>query len=156
MTTRTIFPVAARKIAWMVLVLRSLNVKAFDDVRGCCSCLEETCHRPPREETERLQRRGEKERRQSAVGHSLHIKATFCFLLLESVWEQPERESQMSAWYVSDSCSSRLAGMDYERTHGFCLMCFIHILAYICDVLVKRCTCTSSIHVDGCRTTVWT
>lgn len=75
--------------------------------------------------------------------------------LLWSVSEQPERKSQMSAWYVGDLCSSRLAGMDYERTHDFCLMCLIHILAYVCDVLVKGCTCMS-IHVDGCRATLWT
>lgn len=49
-----------RKIAWMILVLQVLHLKTFDGVRGCCSCLEETCHRPPREETERLQTRGER------------------------------------------------------------------------------------------------
>lgn len=152
-----------------------LHVKTFDDVKGCCSCLEETCHRPPREETERLQRRGEKERRQSAVGHSLHIKATSfffcCFFFFypntthlccnQSQSSQRGREggrarergSQMSAWYVSDLCSSRLAGMDYDRAHDFCLMCRSRVLARMCDQSVKRrCTCTS-IHVEwtwGC------
>lgn len=56
--TRTIFLTARRKIA-RALDLQSLRVKA--GAEDCCPCLEESCHRPPREETERLQRRGEKE-----------------------------------------------------------------------------------------------
>lgn len=69
----------------------SLNAKALHDVKGCCSCLEETCHRPPREETDRLQR--EKERRRSAAGHSSRTQ--------QHIWAvigcraQPERERQM-------------------------------------------------------------
>lgn len=57
--TRTIFLTASRKIAGALLDLQSLRVKA--GAEDCCPCLEESCHRPPREETERLQRRGEKE-----------------------------------------------------------------------------------------------
>lgn len=56
---RTIFLTASRKIARALLDLQSLRVKA--GAEDCCPCLEESCHRPPREETERLQRRGEKE-----------------------------------------------------------------------------------------------
>lgn len=43
----------------------TFSKKTFDDVKGCCSCLEETCHRPPREETERLQKEGERRREDS-------------------------------------------------------------------------------------------
>lgn len=57
--TRTIFLTASRKIARALLDLQSLRVKA--GAEDWCPCLEESCHRPPREETERLQRRGEKD-----------------------------------------------------------------------------------------------
>lgn len=52
--SRTIFQKASRKIGRELLDLRLLRGR--DGARGFCSCLEETCQRPPREETERLQR----------------------------------------------------------------------------------------------------
>lgn len=123
---RTIFLATTRKIACMVLVLCYLNVK-FDDVKGCCSCLEETCHRPPREETERLQRWGEKERRQSTVGHSWQTNTThLCCNQFQS--SQREKARCLPGMWVIYVPSPR-AGMDSDRTHGFCLICLIHILA---------------------------
>lgn len=98
-----------------------LHVKTFDDVKGCCSCLEETCHRPPREETERLQRRGEKERRQSAVGHSLHIKATsFVFLLFFFVFIPTQHISAVISLRAARE-GGREGGRAREREGARCL-----------------------------------
>lgn len=131
----TIFPEIPRKIAgikfYCSVGLRVLNVKMFSDTKGRCSCLEETCHRPPREETERLKRRGERER-QPTVGNSLFFQHKHISAVITS--KQPERER---AW-----C---LPGMDHDRVREYCLSHFIHSLNLMFDIWKMH------MHINPCK-----
>lgn len=75
----TIFPSATGKIAWMVLSLRFLECIWWCE-RLLLLPWRNLPSPPQGRNRETTGRRGEKERRQSAGGHSLNvIKATFCF-----------------------------------------------------------------------------